>query len=424
MRSITCLLLLLVSLSAGAAETPRVVHAGRLVDVVAGKVLEDQAVWIEGERIRAVEPWAGVAPGTEVVDWSGFTVVPGLMDMHAHLIGDIEGASAIGPLASSAARDAMIGVKHAHETLRAGFTAVRDVGTYRAYVDVALRDAIEAGIVPGPRMRVVGAYITVSTGGGEVVGNLPGLEIPAEMRRGVADSADEVRQRVRELLHGGADFIKMIVTGAVLTDGTIPGAAEFDEAEIRAAVEEAAKYGTYVTAHAHGAEGIKAAVRAGVRAIEHGSLIDDEGIALMKKRGTWLVADIYNGDYIDEVGRRDGWSPEILRKNTETTEAQRAGFRKAVKAGVNIAYGTDSGVYPHPWAARQFKYMVRYGLTPMQALRSATIDSARLMQREAEIGSIEPGKYADMVAVAGDPLADIAVLEHVAAVIKGGQSVD
>ncbi|MBK7729402.1 MAG: amidohydrolase family protein [Gammaproteobacteria bacterium] len=424
-RSLIVAALLCFLASPGFAQDGRkVVHAGRMIDVISGKTLADRAIWIDGERIERIDAWNTAAPGITVIDWSDYTVVPGLMDMHSHLVGDIQGADSMSLLASSGAQDVMLGVRHARATLRAGFTSVRDVGTYRAWVDVTLRDAIDEGIVPGPRMSVAGAYVTVSSGGGELVGAAPDVVIPADMRRGVANSADEVRQRVRELLHGGADFIKIIATGAVLTAGTTPGAPEYSEAEIRAAVEEAARYGTYVTAHAHGAEGIKLAVRAGVRSIEHGSLIDDEGIALMKRNGTWLVADVYNGDYIEEVGRRDGWSAEILRKNLETTEAQREGFRKAVKAGVNIAYGTDAGVYPHGLNARQFAYMVRFGMSPLQALRSATIDAARLMRHEENSGSIEAGKYADLVAVKGDVLADISLLEHVAAVIKGGQPVE
>jgi imidazolonepropionase-like amidohydrolase len=231
---------------------------------------------------------------------------------------------------------------------------------------------------------------------------------------------DQVRERVRAILNGGADFIKIIATGAVLTQGTKPGVSEYTEAEIHAAVEQASEYGTYVAAHAHGAEGIKRAVRAGVRSIEHGSLIDDEGIALMKQKGTWLVADIYNGDYIASVGREQGWDEEILRKNDETTEAQRAGFRKAVAAGVRIAYGTDSGVYPHRFVARQLPYMVRYGMTPMQAVQSATLSAAQLMRWEDRVGSIAAGKYADIVAVQGDVLANLQALENVGFVMKGG----
>jgi imidazolonepropionase-like amidohydrolase len=350
-------------------------------------------------------------------------VLPGLMDMHTHLVGSIMSSEIAAPLYSSAAEDALKGVEHARQTLRAGFTTVRDVGCYRAFTDVALRNAIDGGIVDGPRMFVAGAYITVTGGGGEVTGFASDVVVPAEMRRGVANSETEVRQRVRELISGGATFIKVIATGAVLTAGTTPGAAEYSEAEIRAAVDEAAQYGIFVTAHAHGAEGIKRAVRAGVRSIEHASYLDDEGIALMKKHGTWLVADIYNGDYIAEVGRRDRWSDEIMRKNDETTQRQREGFAKAAKAGVRIAFGTDSGVYPHGDNARQFAYMVRYGLTPMEAIRAATLSSAQLLAKEADLGSIATGKLADLVAVEGDPLLEIDKLRQVRGVIKGGRQI-
>lgn len=404
------------------AAASLVVRAGRLVDVVQGKVLTDQMVRIEDGRFVSVTPYAGPPPsGTAYLDWSAYAVLPGLMDMHSHLVGDIESANDAAPLMSSQARDALLGAAHAKATLLAGFTTVRDVGSYRAFTDVALRDAINTGLVDGPRMYVAGAYITVSHGGGEVTGVAPDVVVPAEMRRGVANNEAEVRQRVRELVAGGADVIKVIATGAVLTSGTNPSAPEYSEAEIRAAVEEAGLYGEYVAAHAHGAEGITRAVRAGVRSIEHGSYLDDEGIELMRKRGTWLVADIYDGDYIEEVGRRDGWPAETLRKNRETTDIQRAAFAKAVRAGVNIAYGTDVGVYPHGQNARQFAYMVRYGLTPMQAIQSATINAARLLGKEAEIGSVTPGKRADLVAVPGDPLADIDTLRQVAAVIKDGK---
>jgi imidazolonepropionase-like amidohydrolase len=240
------------------------------------------------------------------------------------------------------------------------------------------------------------------------------------MRTGVFSGPQEAKDRTRTLFQHGADFVKIIATGAVLAAGTEPGAPEVTEEEVRAIVTEAARYGSYATAHAHGAEGIKIALRGGVRSIEHASLIDAEGIALAKAKGAWLVMDIYNGDYIDEVGRRDHWPEEILRKNRETTEAQREGFRAAVRAGVRIAYGTDAGVYPHGLNARQFAYMVRYGMTPMQAIQSATISAAQLMGRTADVGSIAPGRYADMIAVAGDPLADISRLEHVNHVMKGG----
>ena len=412
----------MMGLAAAAPADGVTVRAGRLVDVVSGRVLTDQAVRIEGGRFVSVRPWSDeAAKRGPVIDWSAHTVLPGLMDMHTHLVGDIQSSNIAAPLLSTAARDVLAGAANARETLRAGFTTVRDVGAYRGFTDVALRDAIAAGQVEGPRLFVAGAYVTVTGGGGEVIGYAPDVMVPAEFRRGVADNAAEVRLRVRELLSGGANFIKLIATGAVLTAGTTPAASEYSEAEIRAAVEMAAERGSYVIAHAHGAEGIHRAIRAGVRSVEHASYLDDEGIALMRRYGTWLVADVYNGDYIDEVGRRDGWSEEILRKNRETTDIQRAAFTKAVRAGVRIAYGTDAGVYPHGQNARQFAYMVRFGMTPMQAIQSATINAARLLGQEKDIGAIAPGLRADLVAVSGNPLSDVGVLHTgVAAVMKDG----
>ncbi len=420
-RLLTGALALLLTSTLACAETV-LIRAGKLVDVVEGRVLSDQLVRIEDGRIVSVGNFPAQPPvGAQIIDWSAYTVLPGLMDMHTHLVGDIQSSNVAAPLTSSAASDALIGAANARATLRAGFTTVRDVGAYRAFADVALSDAIAKGLVEGPRMFVAGAYITVTHGGGEVTGLAPDVIVPAEMRRGVADTEAQVRQRARELLAGGADFIKIIATGAVLTAGTTPAASEYSEREIRAAVEEAAAHGTFVAAHAHGAEGIKNAVRAGVRSIEHASYLDDEGIALMKKHGTWLVADIYNGDYIDEVGRRDKWPEEILRKNVETTGTQREGFTKAARAGVRIAFGTDAGVYPHADNARQFAYMVRYGLAPMQAIQSATINSAQVLSRESDIGSITPGKRADLIAVSGDPLQDIDLLHKaIAAVMQNG----
>ncbi|MGZ8617787.1 MAG: Xaa-Pro dipeptidase [Actinomycetota bacterium] len=399
------------------------IRAGHLLDVVGERLLADQAITIEGDRIVAVGPDDGTAAAGSVIDLTGHTVVPGLMDMHAHMVGSVEGNETYAALVvRSAAQEAMEGVRNARDTVMAGFTTVRDVGTFRAFVDIALRDAIDAGWTPGPRMFCAGAYVTSSTGGGDIPGLAVDVDerIPRDLRFGVANSPDEVRKVVREILHRGAAQIKVIATGAVLTEGTNPGAPEFSEDEVRAAVEEAALYGTYVAAHAHGPEGIKRAVRAGVGSIEHGSLMDDECIELMAEHGTYLVADIYCGDWIEEEGTRAGWSPNSLRKNRETTDAQREGFEKCVKAGVKIAYGTDSGVYPHKDVGRQFAYMVRHGMTSMQAIRSATIVSAELLRASDDLGSVEPGKFADLVAVAGDPLDDITVLEDVAFVMKGG----
>src|SRR6185437_10513775 len=315
-----------------AAQQPALtaIRAGRLVDVDRGEVRRDQIVLVRGERIAAVQPAsAGIPAGARVIDLRRYTVLPGLIDCHTHLIGEALAADVLQPPERTETQDAMSGVRNARATLLAGFTSVRDVGTYRAFVDVGLRDAIEDGTVIGPRMEVDGAYVTVTGGGGEVVGAAPDVVVPPAFRFGVANTADQVRERVRAILNGGADFIKIIATGAVLTAGTKPGASEYTEEQLRAAVEQAGEYGTFVAAHAHGAEGIKRAVRAGVRSIEHGSLIGDEGIALMKQHGTWLVADIWNGDYIDSVGRQQKWAEDVFRKNVETTEAQRAGFRKA-----------------------------------------------------------------------------------------------
>ena len=401
-------------------ETLRI-RAGRLLDVVAREELRDRLVTVREDRIESVEAFDG---GTVDLDLSNHTVLPGLIDCHAHLIGELESGHGYAELVTrSAAQEAMSGVRNARDTITAGFTSVRDVGTFRAFVDVALRDAIEAGDVLGPRMMCAGAYVTSSGGGGDITGLPPDVDaaVPRDLRFGVANSVDEVRAVVRRILHGGADFIKVIATGAVLTEGTVPSAPEFTEAEIRAAVEEAALYETHVAAHAHGAEGIKAAIRAGVRSIEHGSLMDDEAISMMADHGTYLVADIWMGDWTIEQGERDGWSPDVMRKLRETTDVQREGFEKAVAAGVKLAFGTDSGTYPHGMNARQFAYMVKHGMTPMEAIRSATVVAAELMGWRDRVGALEPGLFADLVAVEGDVLSDVDGLTDVALVMKGGR---
>ena len=399
------------------------VRAGRLVDTEHGIVLTDRLIRIEDGRVAAVTPFAPPPANAKLVDWSAYTVLPGLIDMHVHLADTEETSNVAEPLFHSQEDIAYLGARHARETLMAGFTTVHDVGCFRAFADVALRDAINRGDVIGPRMSAVGAYITIPGGGGEVTGFAPDVKVPDDMRVGVVTDAADTARKVNYLFQNGADSIKLIATGAVLAQGTEPGQQELTEDEMRAAVQVAAARGSWVTAHAHGAAGIKSAMRAGVKSIEHASLIDDEGIAMAKAKGVYLDMDIYNGDWIDEVGKRDHWPADILRKNDDTTEAQREGFRKAVKAGVRLTFGTDAGVYPHGLNARQFKYMVRYGMTPMQAIQAATVTSAELLGWSRDVGALSPGHYADMVAVAADPLKDISALEHVDHVMKGGDLV-
>lgn len=416
-----CSIVGLALLVAGPAQAETsYVRAGRLIDSEKGVVLTDRLIRIDDGRVTAVTPYAAPPAGAAVVDWSGYTVLPGLIDMHTHLADWGQTNNVAEPLLHSQQEIAYVGARHARETLHAGFTSVHDVGCFRAYSDVALRDAINRGDVEGPRMSVVGAYITVPGGGGEVTGFAPDVQVPADMRVGVVTDANDVRLKVNQLFQHGVDSIKLIATGAVLAEGTEPGTQELSEEEMRAAVETAKANGGWVTAHAHGAAGIKAAIRAGVRSIEHASLIDDEGIALAKAKGVFLDMDIYNGDYIEEIGTREGWPAGYLRKNRETTDAQREGFRKAVKAGVKVSFGTDAGVYPHGLNGRQFKYMVRYGMTPMQAIQAATVTAADLLGWSKDVGAVAPGHYADMIAVKADPIADIAALEKVDHVMKGG----
>jgi imidazolonepropionase-like amidohydrolase len=396
------------------------VRAGMLIDPEKGTVLADRLIRIEDDKVAAVTPYVSPPPGATVIDWSAYTVLPGLIDMHVHLADADETNNVAEPLLHSTAEIALIGARHARETLEAGFTTVHDVGCFRAFADVALRDAINRGDVPGPRMSSVGAYITIPGGGGEVTGFAPDVVVPADMRVGVVLDPADVTRKVDYLFQQGADSIKLIATGAVLAPGTEPGQQELTEEEMHAAVLAAAVHGGWTTAHAHGAVGIKSAIRAGVRGIEHASLIDDEGIALAKAKGVYLDMDIYNGDYIEEVGRKEGWPADILRKNLDTTAAQREGFRKAVKAGVKLTFGTDAGVYPHGKNARQFKYMVQYGMSPMQAIQAATVTSAAMLGWSDRVGALSPGHYADMVAVSKDPLRNISVLENVDHVMKGG----
>ncbi|HEY0647842.1 metal-dependent hydrolase family protein [Phenylobacterium sp.] len=424
-RALAGLALAIVALVApGAQAETSYVHAGRLIDPVGGEAQPDRLIRIVDGRIAAVSAWTGAPADGPVIDWSRYTVLPGLIDLHTHLAdGFGQSRDPTEPLKHGPGETALKGAEAARIMLRSGFTTVRDVGVYRGLSDVVLRDAIAQGWVEGPRMLVSGGYVTKPGGGGAVTGLPKGQVPPPEFRIGEVSGPAQARAAVRRLIGGGADFIKIIATGAVLAVGSDPGALELSEAEIKAACDEARTLGKYCIAHAHGAEGVKAAIRAGARTIEHASLIDDEGIALAKARGVWLDMDIYNGDWIAEFGTKEGWPAEYLRKNRETTDVQREAFRKAVAAGAKLTFGTDAAVYPVGLGARQFAYMVRYGMTPAQAIRAATTEAAAALGLEPEIGQAAPGFAADLVAVEGDPLVDVSVLERVAGVMKAGRVV-
>lgn len=422
-RSLVALALTVVlSPAAGAAAPPSVeplvaIRAGKLVDVVAGRVLIDQTVLVRGTKIVSVGSSVEIPPGTNVIDLSGMTVLPGLIDCHTHLA-DIASEEPLEVLKRSAAELAYAAIPNPRVTLLAGFTTVRDVGVYRAFNDVAMRDAIGAGIIPGPRMYVAGAYVTISEGAGAMTGLASDITLPLDLRFGEANSPWEVRQKIRLLAHRGADHIKVLATGAVLTHGSNPKSLEFTPEELTAAVNEAAAFGLKVAAHAHDPEGIKNAIRAGVASVEHATLIDDEGIALAKKYGTYLDMDIYDGECIQSSPNTPA---DFLEHDRGLDEAQRQNFRKAVKAGVKMAFGTDAGVCPHGINARQFAFMVRYGMTPMQAIQAATVNAADLIGHPELFGSVTAGKSADLIAVRGDPTTDVAVLEHVSFVMKEGK---
>ena len=423
-RARLALSLLCGAVALRAAEPPALVavKAGRLIDPKSGSVSSGSVILIENGRVKAVGPSIAVPAGAKVVDLSGMTVLPGLMDCHTHLVGDYaDNADPLSDLKTTAAQRAFESIPNAKATLDAGFTTVRDVGTYRAFVDVAMRDAIAKGYFPGPRMFVAGAYLTITGGGGAMSAGLaPDIGLPWDLRFGIADGVEQVRQRVRDIAQYGVDVIKVIATGAFLAHGSNPKSVEYTYDELRAAVEEAAHKGLKVAAHAHSTEGIQLAVKAGVASIEHGTFLDDEGIRLMKEHGTYLVADVYDAEYIRQ-GAKAGMPEDFAEKMPEADEIQREAFRKAVRAGVKIAFGTDASVYPHGLNARQFAWQVKYGQTPMEAIRSATVSASELIGRGNDAGSLEPGKRADLIAVHGDPLSDVRVLEDVAFVMKDGK---
>jgi len=394
------------------------IRAGRLLDVRAGRILTDQAILIENDRIKEVGPAAQIAAhaaGAQVIDLSNATVLPGLTDCHTHLTGnpDQVGYESLG---ISVPRATLYGARNARTTLDAGFTTVRNVGA-PGYSDVALRDAINAGDIPGPRMMVSGPLIGVT--GGHCDENL----LPPEYHSradGVADGVPALIQKTREIVKYGADLIKICATGGVLSRGDSPGAEQFSDEEIRAVVTEAHRLGRKVAAHAHGASGIKQAVLAGVDSIEHGSMIDDEGIRLMKQRGTYLVPTLYLGDWFLENAPRLNVPEFIMAKARVIMPLARKNIAHAFSQGVKVAFGTDAAVYPHGLNGREFAVMVKLGLTPAQAIQAATVNAADLLGWSDRIGTIEPGRYADIIAVTGDPLMDVTELERVRFVMKGG----
>ena len=407
-----------VARAEGAAPgLPTALHAARLIDVISGRVLGDQWVVVSGQKISAVGSRSVVPANARVVDLGDATLLPGLVDCHTHLADENMG-DPFELLRQSAVEVAYATIANPRVTLLAGFTTVRDVGTYRAFNDVAMRDAIAKGYIDGPRMYVAGAYITITGGAGAMTGMADDIQLPLSLRYGEANSPWEVRQKIRDLVHHGADHIKVLSTGAVLTHGSNPRAIEFTPEELAAAVNEAAQFGLRVEAHAHAAEGIKNAIRAGVASIEHATLIDDEGIALAKQHGTYLDMDIYDEECIQ--GSADT-PKDFLQHDAELGAIQKQNFRKAVQAGVKMSFGTDAGVCPHGTNARQFHYMVENGMTPMQAIQAATVNSAELIGHPELFGSITPGKSADIIAVHGNPLTDVRLLEHVSFVMKEGR---
>lgn len=421
--------LALAAPGANAADAPAqskiiAVKAGRLFDGTGDVYRRDMVILIEGDKIKAVGPAGELSlPGeAEIIDLSGAVVLPGLIDCHTHLSARADRFDEIYYFKDTPYHNAFVAVVNAKTTLLAGFTTVRDVGS-RAFLAVDLRDSIDEGLVPGPRIVASGPGISMTGGHGDLNRFAPQVRIttfPNERDYRIADGPDQVRQVTRAQLKHGVDLIKIHASGGVMSRGDSPGAAQFTIDELKTAVDEAHAAGRKVAAHAHGTQGIKNAVVAGVDSIEHGSLIDDEGIQLMLKHGTWLVADIYNDDYLLGKAIEFKLPQESIDKERMIGQLQRENFARAAKAGVKIAFGTDSGVYPHGDNARQFRYMVKYGLTPAQAIRAATSGAAELLNRGEKVGRVAPGRWADLIAVSGDPLADVTALEQVRFVMKGG----
>ena len=394
------------------------ITADRMLDVRSGRLVERPHLLVREGRIVEVGSGDATLPaGATHVDLKGMTLLPGLIDMHVHLDSDPTYGGYTG-LQFTDRFWSVLAVGHAQKTLMAGFTTVRNVGA-EGWNDVGLRQAIEAGKWTGPRIVTGGPAFGATGGHCDSTFFPPSMEQKSPYN---ADSPEEGRKRVRELRKYGAQVIKICATGGVFSRNTEPGQQQLSLAEMQAIVQEAHQWGLKVAAHAHGTAGIKDAIRAGVDTIEHASLIDDEGIRLAKERGAWLSMDIYNTDYTQAEGKNNGVLEDNLRKDREIADIQREGFRRAHAAGAKMVYGTDAGIFPHGMNAGQFKVMVRYGMTPVEAIRSATLNAAEALDRK-DVGAIEAGRWADLVAVPGDPTQNVALLESVPFVMKGGDVV-
>jgi imidazolonepropionase-like amidohydrolase len=406
------------ALTAAFADTV-VVSADRMIDVLTGRIVEHPQITITDSRIAAVGVQGSVLPaGARRVDLPGMTLLPGLIDMHTHLTSDPH-FSGYRRLQFTDNFWTVVGVANAKKTLEAGFTTVRNVGSAN-YDDVAIKQAIEQGMVPGPRI-VPATYAIGATGGHcDATQFPPSVSVP---RPAVANGAEEIRATVRKLRKYGAEVIKFCGTGGVLSKTDSVGAQQYDLAEMKALVDEAHMLGLRVAVHAHGTAGIKDAIRAGVDTVEHASLADAEAFTLAKQHGTWFSMDVYNDDYILAEGEKNGLYKESLEKERMIGLKQRQTFQAAVKAGVKMVFGTDAGVYPNGFNARQFVTMTKWGMTPMQAIQAATANAAEALGRPGDVGAIAVGRYGDLIAVAGDPIADIAQLQAVGFVMKGGDIV-
>jgi imidazolonepropionase-like amidohydrolase len=398
----------------------KAIKAGRLIDVVSGTMLANQIILLDSNKIIEIGSTVAIPKDAEIIDLSNATVLPGLMDCHVHLTWQ-PGDNYYEDIFRKTPNDyAILSTVYAKRTLEAGFTMVRDCGSDQL-IDISLRNEINNGSIVGPRM-LVSTFALGSTGGhADLTGFNPNIDWKTNKDfTGVADGPEEIRKRVRNNVKWGADWIKMMASGGVISEEETLGLSQYSFEEMKAVCDEAHLWGKKVAAHAHSTEAIKMALRAGVSSIEHGSLIDAEGIQLMKEKGVYLVADIYNDDYILAEYAKKGYPEKTINKEKMVGKLQRENFQKAVKAGVKIAFGTDAGVYPHGWNGKQFFYMVKFGLTPMQAIQSATINAADLLDWKDKTGSLTKGKLADIIAVEGNPLEDITILEHVKFVMKDG----